>query len=449
MNIFQNALNFLTGKKQELDQEKVKLQVENKILKELFITQEEVREEKPCENKIIYNANNQSLQVIFCEGDVIQGFGISWEVAQKCKTATIQEVIKLLSPIPELINEVETNHNDVEKELVSNFLDIFDGADDFEMVGNSVYFTSVKSVEIPSLIVAKFVELISEMEVKRQDNYYEFTKLEQEYQSLKAFTLKLLLNPLQSSREQLLTFVRNNSVTITSNGNLVLYRACYEGNESNELVKFIAKEYLKLKAWKKAPSQYEVYDDNGYVAVHTDKLNEYNKYVGNLAGLYLQLPEMQKKGKQYYSSHGKKKIVIGDIYKIDDEAVDLNADVCHSGGLHAASVNYDYSGYGDTNLIVLINPAKTITVPTYDFGKMRVSEMMVVGINPNEQGVPISEDFYCDLDDNYHSYSIEELELSLHTKSLEATSVSTAVSEVSLKDVQNIKDLLSKRVVNI
>lgn len=450
MSIFQNALNFLTGKKELQD----KLNETNKDLKSLTLAVEKIDydlnvKETPCENKIIYNANNLSLQVIFCEGDVIQGFGISWEIAQKCKTATIQEVIKLLSPIPEPINEVETNHNNVEKELVSNFLDIFDGVDDFEVIGNSVYFKGVKSVEIPSLIVARFIELISEMEVKRQDNYYEFTKLEQEYQSLKAFTLKLLLNPIQSSREQLLTFVRNNSVTITSNGNLVLYRACYEGNKSDELVKFVAKEYLKLKAWKKAPSQYEVYDDNGYIAVHTDKLNGYNKYVGNLAELYLQLPEMQKKGKQYYSSYGKKKIVIGDIYKINDEAVDLNADVCHSGGLHAASVNYDYSSYGDTNLVVLINPAKTITVPTYDFGKMRVSEMMIVGINPNEQGVPISEDFYCDLDDNYHSYSIEELELSLQTKSLEATSVSTAVSEVSLKDVQNIKELLSKRVVNI
>lgn len=450
MSFFQKALDYLSGKKELQD----KLNETNKDLKELSLVIEKIDynlnvKETPCRNKLIYNVNTKSIQVITCDGDSFGGFNIEPEQLETLKNADNETIIKLLNPLEQTKQSVENNPENAEKELVSNFLDIFDNVDDFEVVGDSVYFKGIKSVEIPSLIVAKFVELLSEMEIKRQDNYYEFTKLEQEYQSLKAFALKLLLNPLQSSREQLLTFVRNNSVTVTCNGNLVLYRACYEGNENNELVKFVAKEYLKLKAWKKSPRNFEVYDTAEGLK-STDKGEVYqDDYKGNLAELYLQLPEMQKKGKQYYSSHGKKKMVLGDIYKIEDEDVDLNADVCHSGGLHAASVNYDYSGYGNTNLIVLINPAKTITVPTYDFGKMRVSEMMIVGINPNEQGIPISEDFYCDLDDNYHSYSIEELELSLHTKSLEATSVSTAVSEVSLKDVQNIKDLLSKRVVNI
>jgi hypothetical protein len=75
--------------------------------------------------------------------------------------------------------------------------------------------------------------------------------------------------------------------------------------------------------------------------------------------------------------------------------------------------------------------------------------MMIVGINPNERGVHISEDFYADLDDNYHNYSLEELEHALHTKSLEVTSVSTAMSDVSLKDVEVISNLLKSRIVNI
>lgn len=39
--------------------------------------------------------------------------------------------------------------------------------------------------------------------------------------------------------------------------------------------------------------------------------------------------------------------------------------------------------------------------------------------------------------------------INLKTKSLQATSVSTAISEVSLKDVENISNMLKNRIVTI
>lgn len=441
-SIFQKALNYLTGNT-EL---KEKLNKVEQKLEELTSD----RKDPECkENKIIYNVANKSVTVVDCNGDMFGG-EVGKDVVELLKVADTKEIIRLLTP-----EKVESKGSDFdvekeEKEIVKPFLGIFEGVDDFEVVGDKLFFKNIKSIEIPSLIAAAFVELIEKhrdpVDEQIQTGYLEE---DETYQSLKMFTLKLLLNSLKESRNQLLTFVRNNDITITKHGNLVLYRACYEGNENNELIKFVAKEYLKIKAWKKAPSQYEVFDDNGYIATHTDKLNGYNKHVGNLAELYQRLPEMQKNSKYFYSSHGKKKIIIGDVYKIDDSEVDLNSDVCHSGGLHAANVSYNYSGYGNVNLVVLVNPAKTITVPTYDFGKMRVSEMMVAGINPNERGVHISEDFYADIDGNYHNYSLEELEYSLKNKSLESTSVSTAMSEVSLKDIESISNMLKNRIVNI
>ena len=446
-SIFQKALNYLTGNtelKEKLNKVEQKLEELTSDRKEDVITVEPV-----CKNRIIYNAATKFVTVVDCNNDTFSG-EVEKDVVELLKTADTREIIRLLTP-----KKVESKGSDFdiekeEKEIVKPFLGIFEGVDDFEVVGDKLFFKNIRSVEIPSLIAAAFVKLIEKhrdyVDGQIQTGYL----VEDEtYQSLKMFTLKLLLNPLEESRNQLLTFVRNNSIQVSRFGNLVLYRACYESNESNELVKFVAKEYLKLKAWKKAPRNYEVYDTvEGLKA--TDKGEIYqDDYKGNLAKLYEELPKLQEKGKQYYSSHGKKKIVIGDVYKIEDEEVDLNADVCHAGGLHAASVDYDYSSYGNVNLVVLINPAKTITVPTYDIGKMRVSEMMIVGINPNPQGVPISEDFYCDLDDNYHNYSIEELENALQTKSLGVTSVSDAVSEVSLKEVQNITNLLKNRVINL
>jgi len=447
MSVFSKTIDYLSGVlKLRRELEELKQNVSTPVV------------ESKCKNRLIYDVNTGYVTVIDCDGSSYNGY-VDKEVAEKLKTADTAEIIRLLSYKEEKVEENKIEQE--EKEIVSNFLDVFEGVDDFEVRGNSVYFKGITSVEIPSLIVGRFVDLIQKLTEFRLWETFEEKKdlesLEQEYSSLKAFTLKLLLNPLKSSREQLLTFVRNNRISTTINGNLVLYRACYEGKENNEnttLVKFVAKEYLKLKAWKKSPKNYTVSSRLGdyKLFLNNEVPKDDNPYwinYGNLAELYIKLPEMQKTGKQYYSSHGKKKMVIGDVYKIEDEEVDLNADVCHAGGLHAASVDYDYSGYGNVNLIVLINPAKTITVPTYDIGKMRVSEMMIVGINPNPQGVPISEDFYCDLDDNYHNYSIEELENALQTKSLEVTSVSDAISEVSLKEVQNITNLLKNRVINL
>jgi len=447
MSVFSKTIDYLSGV--------LKLRRELEELKQNVSTPV-VESKCKCKNRLVYDVNSGYVTVIDCDGSSYNGY-VDKEVAEKLKTADTAEIIRFLSYKEEKVEENKVEQE--EKEIVSNFLDVFEGVDDFEVRGNSVYFKGITSVEIPSLIVGRFVDLIQKLTEFRLWETFEEKKdlesLEQEYKSLKSFTLKLLLNPLKSSREQLLTFVRNNRISTTINGNLVLYRACYEGKENNEntaLVKFVAKEYLKLKAWKKSPKNYWVWgcDDGTFELVKENLKNTgVESNLGNLAELYTKLPEMQSKGKQYYSSHGKKKMIIGDIYKIEDEEVDLNADVCHAGGLHAASVDYDYSSYGDVNLVVLINPAKTITVPTYDIGKMRVSEMMIVGINPNPQGVPISEDFYCDLDDNYHNYSIEELENALQTKSLGVTSVSDAISEVSLKEVQNITNLLKNRVINL
>ena len=254
---------------------------------------------------------------------------------------------------------------------------------------------------------------------------------------------------MQSSRNQLLTFVKNNDVRITEFGNLVLYRRCWAKDENIDLVKFVAKEYLKIKAWKKAPSNYEVFDDNGFISICGEKRHDYNKHVGNLAELYQKLPELQKDSKQYYSDHGNKKIVLGDIYSIEDNQVNLDAGLCAAGGLHAAAVNYDYTGFGDTPLVVLVNPSKTITVPTNDIGKMRVSEMFVVGINDKPHGEHVSEDTVHNFDGNYHNYSLEQLKSALSEKSVANVSVSDAVSDLSLKEVANVSEILAKRVISI
>ena len=457
MNLIKKIKNYFTPSKIKELEEKITQIQKNQIVS--AVKKSEVLAPPPMVKliqKCIYNVGTKNIDVVFTDGDVISGVVEQYIYEQIRNASSKEEVLDLLIP-----KNSKGSDYDIDKEeeniktQIAPIVSILSEIDDFEVVGEDVFLKGVKSIAIPSSIVAEFIRIVSEMDKNREKDYgLEYISkdadLGEEYNSLLMFTYKLLLNPLKESREQLLNFVKKNDVKITSYGNLVLYRACWEAkSESDALVKFVAKEYLKIKSWKKSPKNYEVFDDNGLVIIQREKRHDYNNHKGNLAELYSKLPEMQSKGKQYYSDHGKKKIVIGDIYKIDDSEVNLNANVCAAGGLHCASYDYNYSGFGDTNLIVLVNPSKTITVPTYDFSKMRVSEMMIVGINPNERGIHIDEGFYSNLDENYHNYSLEVLQEALKNKSFEPISVSTEVTELSIKEVANVTDLLRNRIVEI
>ena len=349
-------------------------------------------------------------------------------------------IISLLSPKPEVKIDINKGEQDKkETEALLDYLGIFGDSEDFDIKDNRLYFKGIHSIAIPNAITAHFVSLAitlsNEPDNQRQERLVEI------YNGLKMFTLKLLCNPLESSRDQLMTFVTNNDVKITNNGNLVLYRRANNIGGDNELVQAISTQYLKIKAWKKSPKNYWL---TNYTTVHTSAIQG---NLGNLQELYDNLPNL-KENKFVAQHQGAMEFKIGDVYKIEESEVDLNAGVCHAGGLHCCSYDYDYEGYGDTPLVVLVNPTKTITVPTYEIKKMRVSEMYVVGIHENV-GNHISDELIHSFDENYHNYSLEELEDALKNRSVANVSVAEAVSELPIKEIVNIKDLLSKRIILI
>lgn len=459
MNLLNKFKEFFTNSKVKELEEKIAQIQKNQIKDVLHPIKFEfkgIAEEKLIQ-KCIYNVGTKNIDVVFTDGDVISGVVEQYTYEQIRNATSKEEVLNLLIPKNSKGSDYDIDKEEEDiKTQIAPIVSILSEIDNFEVVGEDVFLKGVKSIAIPSSIVAEFIRIVSEIQ-NLQDNsselidYEQLDKVKEEYNSLLMFTYKLLLNPLKESREQLLNFVKKNDAKITSFGNLVLYRACWEAeNESDALVKFVAKEYLKIKSWKKSAKNFWVWYDGEYSLTKENCQNDgIGENKGNLAELYAKLPEMQSEGKQYYSDHGKKKIVIGDIYKIDDSEVNLDSGVCHSGGLHLATVDYNYGGYGDTNLICLLNPSKTITVPSSEIKKLRCSEMMVVGINPNERGVHIDEGFYSNLDENYHNYSLEVLQEALKNKSFEPISVSTEVTELTIKEVANVTDILKNRVVEI
>ena len=216
MSIFQKALLYLTGNT-EL---KEKLNKVEESIKKLTEIPKTAVVEQPHKNRIIYNAATKFVTVVDCNNDTFSG-EVEKDVVELLKVADTREIIRLLTPEKVEVKGSDFDVEKEEKEIVKPFLGIFEGVDDFEVVGDNVYFKGIRSVAIPSLIVARFVELIEEMpsEFSREN-----TNVESEYQALKMFTLKLLLNPLEESRNHALQFVRKFDIKLTNTGNMIMYR---------------------------------------------------------------------------------------------------------------------------------------------------------------------------------------------------------------------------------
>lgn len=485
----------------ELTKENIRQDAKNEVLEQVnkIIDKEiETQTKNPYKSVRIIG---DSMYVILQDGTTISGSKDLYNIVKEAKTE--QEVLELftvkIQDIPEQTGSGVFQETEEEREQIKDNLRIFRNNPDFEIKNEVVYMTGI-SLPLPAVVAASFIEILEKVDaidfgagnVERQS----YSTLSESYQALKMFWLKLAVNPLENSRSQLLTFVKKNDVRITATGNLVLYRRVIKvGDTDRQLVDFISQQYTKVKAWKKSPKNYFVveekeeyaeivkvdkghyeeaynghdddddswdYDDQEWVPNMIDetviktrvvlKLRKSEEaFVGNVKGnlqdLYLDLPNMKEN--TYTSSHNKGKytIRVGGIYKIDDSELDVNADVCNGGGLHAANVNYGYGGYGDTPVVVLVNPSKALTIPSGDMGKLRTTEMFVMCVNDKPQG-----EHYDDVmlyDEEYNKYTIEELEQAVATKDFSSLNIQDRQIQVNEKDLAAITEKLKNRVVTI
>lgn len=474
MSIFKKAIEALTGKQKEKElQEQLKKKEEEfrQTCKQLEQLNEQLIETeldlnlakialeplKNCKNKVIYNVNTQSVTVVDCGGNSYSGVTTS-DVVEKLKTATTEEIITLLTP-PKIEEKTEENNiEQEEKEIVSNFLDIFDGVEDFEVVGNSLFFKGIRSVEIPSLIVARFIEILENNKTSSFDDCADNASLllDEEYQSLKAFTYWLLLNTIESARKDALDFIRKNQLPITSNGMLVTFRKVVsKGKTNKELVKFISESYFKVKKWKKSTSKFKVITvpNSNIFELKPFEFNvENTDYIclGDLNYLYNNLPKFEEN--IFTDSHTKSKIIkIGEVYKEDEEKIDLDNTKDCSSGLHSGSLSFgSFNSFGDTGVICLVNPMKIRSVPVSDCSKMRSSELFPVAIvdfDDYKEFVETQE--IAELSEVYYNESIEFLQETLKNKQFGNLTCQEKLPEVSLKDVESISNMLKNRIVTI
>lgn len=329
--------------------------------------------------------------------------------------------------------------------LIAKNLDVLRGHADFIVEGDRVKMKGV-NLWIPPIVLASFIELVEAEEMEVAD----VTDIVKKYEALKMFWYWVALNPIESSRNSLIDFIRKNDITITTNGLLLMYRRVVKkkNKDNHELVQFISNQYAKVKRWKKSPKNYWVYQDT-QKRLYCETTHTSSLLVGNLEDLYLDLPNMQSDS--YTDGHTRTKdIRVGQIYQEDEEKIDLDNDVSCGAGLHVGSKSFGFSGFGDVGVIALVNPMYVRSVPNHECSKMRVSEMFIAAVAELDEYEELVEDStILDYSKEYCSQSLEELTEMLEKKSVEKLACQGNFPAVSLLDVQAIKDMLRERIIKI
>jgi hypothetical protein len=216
--------------------------------------------------------------------------------------------------------------------VVNDHIFYLENHPDFTILNNNVYFKNIMSIPIPKEIVACIIETL--------DNSPE------KYESLRLFTLKLLTSPREDSRENVLTFMRDNDIRISPKGNIIAYRRVKKWekdvqlkNANKVLYNFVQDSYEKVKKWKKSPKNFKVVSLNNVpklVNLDFDVTNTDYICLGHLDILKNNIIKKQEDVEQWFSSthdYGKYIFKIGDIYAIQEDEIDTNNGNCASGGL--------------------------------------------------------------------------------------------------------------------
>jgi len=426
-NIFSKAFDYVIGRKPK---EKAVVESYKDFVRELTKL-----------NKIIYDATSKHCQVIVGE-DIITGTvdNMTEEIRQQLKIGSYQEITQILAPKVEITK-------DNEELIVEQHLDVFEDNEDFDVIGNEVYFKNVKSLAIPKSIVMVFVELLDKLDIYQvTEKFYQY---EEQYETMKAFTWKLLSNPIEESRNNLMDYIKKFNVKMSTSGNLVMFRNIVStGKKDKSYIEYISKEYFRIKGNKKSPKHYTVYEDNGnyFTKLTVNGGDAFAKNLGCLHDLYQNLSK--ETSNTYTDNHTKSyKIALGSIYRIREEDIDKNMNGSCGGFLHltAGAHAYDYSGFGDTSVCVLVNPMNAAKMRTVSEGKIGVTEMFICCKIDNENDIPNLANF----DEEYEQLTLVDIKASLEAKTLDKFSVTDDVTSMNYNELLLMQQYLQNRIVKI
>lgn len=318
---------------------------------------------------------------------------------------------------------------DVEK--VIEGVSILKECDDFIVEGNSVKM-KLTNRTLPQILVEKFAVIMS-----NNPNYKE----DEEYIALKRFFMWCCLNPRAEVTDKLYEFLQKNGMKITKQGLFVGLRNVVKVDGVNtSFVEFISNAHHKVKAvWKKKAENFEVFDDNGFVLVPSNKQNHgYNKHMGNLKDLYNTLP--QDEANRFTDDYSRTfDIRIGQVVSMAPEDCSWSTADCAEKGLHFAGHTAPYVLCGDTTVFTLHNPMKVVGIGNEKGRCYEYLPFMTTSVN-EANDIMRSRDFdFLQLDEKYAIDELANLEENVKKGfAAEATKHEFNIPTLSAKEMKNI-----------
>lgn len=221
----------------------------------------------------------------------------------------------------------------------------------------SLYYKNIK-VSIPQVLANKFLETEGD-----------------EFQRLIKFWGWLSLNPNPRTRENLYGWVEKNGIQLTNGGLMILYRRVVKvkPRETN-IGKFVDGTYKKIREKKKSTNVDVYLDKDNYL--YTSNVYYGDTLIGNLKQLYL---ELEMPVEIYTDAHtGKERYKIGEESRMPRDKGD-ESDASCSRGYHLASTHYNFSGFGDTPIVAVVNPCDIFN-SVDDFTKIRTAAFTPVAV---------------------------------------------------------------------
>jgi hypothetical protein len=302
----------------------------------------------------------------------------------------------------------------------------------FTIMDGALYRNGV-NLSIPEEVAIKYVE--AARDDKDLANSSKFMAIDN-------FWMWCSLNPNAQSRQDLFTFLAIHGMPITEQGMFLAYRRVVTVNKVNKaLIDFISNSYIKVKSvWKKNPKHYYVFEKpfGGYQLTTDEYLDDETESLGTLEECYLDLPNMASS--QFTDAHTHTMDYrIGVEARIPRHEGNQSNQVSCSKGLHVASKAYNYSGFGDTAIVVAVNPMDVLAVPVGEDGKLRTCAFTPVAVLTEEEENQILEsgDYSAILFDHY-SQQVENLQTMLDSSTPYELTVNNILNAVSYEQMDSI-----------
>lgn len=432
---------------------------------------------------------NDILTVVLADGSIITKHGATQDDFNRVRSASnVEQIIDICVPADvkeqKRKHEIEVNRMRALQNSVQNL----GRCDDFIVDGNTVYMKDTGR-SMPQLMVEKFAEILEEYKNCPSEELSFALQYDEEYQSLKRFFMWCCLNPRVEVADKLYNFLMKNSFKITKQGFFAALRNVVTLHGGTEFVQFVSNAYNKVKAvWKKSPSNYEVYlQDGQYSFVHIDdtfttefvdgeewydehmeeyvqeesewvtiKRDDLGEHLGNLTELYLDLPNRHEN--RFTDAHTRTfDIRVGRAVSMDPASCRWNTDDCGAEGLHFTSDEIHYVGCGDQSVLVLINPMKVVGIGE---SKGRCWEYLPIMTVDREEATELLHDLDFDTLELDEDYAIRELQnlaekakegfaTEMKKHSFEIPQMSSIAISTTVASLEQMRNTLSKRVSNI